>query len=259
LRALQTNVAIVCACLLLAVANVRVARAAETTRDDNIITAGITAADIDNAIAKVKSDPNLARERKIKSLHWHSDDKPVERSVRPGWLKWIGEFFGFLAQTSQVIVWLIIAVAVALLVVAIAKIVRNMGPRTRVAPFVAPTHVRDLDIRPESLPDDIGAAALALWERGEHRAALALLYRGLLSRLVHVHAIPIRHSSTEGDCVELSSKYLQGASGEYVARVVRVWQRAIYGAQTPQTQEVEFICSRFAAALSKPTVASPAS
>jgi len=258
LRALQTNVAIVCVCLLLAVANVQAARAAETTSDDNIITAGITATDIDNAIVKVKSDPNLARERKIKSLRWHSDDKPVEPTVRPGWLKWIGQFFGFLAQTSRVIVWLVIAVAVALLVVVIAKIIRNIGPRSRVAPFVAPTHVRDLDIRPESLPADIGAAALAMWERGEHRAALALLYRGLLSRLVHVHEIPIRHSSTEGDCVALSLKYLQGAPSEYVARVVRVWQRAVYGAQTPQTQEVEFICAGFAVALSKQIATSPA-
>ena len=72
--------------------------------------------------------------------------------------------------------------------------------------FVAPTHVRDLDIRPESLPDDIGAAARALWDRGEHRAALALLYRGLLSRLAHVHRLPIRDSSTEGDCLALAAR-----------------------------------------------------
>src|SRR4029079_6929748 len=74
--------------------------------------------------------------------------------------------------------------------------------------FVAPTHVRDLDIRPESPTDDIGAAARQLWDRGEQRAALALLYRGMLSRLAHVHRVPIRDSSTEGDCVELASAQL---------------------------------------------------
>ena len=58
-------------------------------------------------------------------------------------------------------------------------------------PFVAPSHVRDLDIRPESLPDDVGAAALALWQRGEQRAALALLYRG--------HAVAPRARSLRAD------------------------------------------------------------
>ena len=48
----------------------------------------------------------------------------------------------------------------------------------------------------------------ALWDRGDHRAALALLYRGLLSRLVHVHRVPIRDSSTEGDCLALAARCL---------------------------------------------------
>ena len=55
---------------------------------------------------------------------------------------------------------------------------------------------------------DIGAAARVLWDRGDHRAALALLYRGMLSRLAHVHRIPIRDSSTEGDCLALAASHL---------------------------------------------------
>ena len=59
-----------------------------------------------------------------------------------------------------------------------------------------------------AFPPDIGAAARALWDRGEHRAALALLYRGMLSRLAHVHRVPIRDSSTEGDCLALAASHL---------------------------------------------------
>jgi hypothetical protein len=255
LHAPRTSVVLLALCALLAIAGPRIARADETPSDVKTI----TVTDINDAIAKVKADPNLATERKIKSFRWRSNAENEQPTTPPSWLKWLGNFFGFLAQTSRVIVWLAIVVAVALLVVAILKIIRNIEPRSRAAAFVAPTHVRDLDIRPESLPDDIGAAALALWDRGEHRAALALLYRGLLSRLVHAHEIPVRHSSTEGDCLQLAAKHLQGARGDYVARLIRVWQRAVYGAQSPQTEDVQVLCSGFSAAVDKQPAASPTS
>src|SRR6202000_1197205 len=90
----------------------------------------------------------------------------------------------------------------------------------------APTHVQDLDIRPESLPENVGAAARGLWEGGDHRAALSLLYRGLLSRLVHVHHVPIRDSSTEGDTLQLAATRLSEDKQDYVTRLIRVWQHA---------------------------------
>jgi hypothetical protein len=111
--------------------------------------------------------------------------------------------------------------------------------------------VRDLDIRPASLPDDIGSAALALWERGEQRAALALLYRGLLSRLVHVHGVPIRASSTEGECLSLARPRLADAGARYAARLVEIWGGAVYGGLLPPTPAVQALCGEFAAALDR--------
>jgi hypothetical protein len=247
LRALQTKLALSTTCALLLLVGVGAVRAEEAAPDAQAIAAN----DVEQAIAKVKADPNLAQEQKVRTLRWQekADNAPKKPS---SWLIWIRNLFIVIATTSRAIVWLAIAVVIALLVVAIAKIVRDIEPRSRATAFTAPTHVRDLDIRPESLPDDIGGAALALWERGEHRAALALLYRGLLSRLVHGYEVPIRHSSTEGDCLALAVTRLPGARGDYVARVIRVWQRAVYGAQLPQTDEVHAICTGFTAALSRP-------
>jgi len=220
---------------------------------DSSSAAAITASDVDDAIAKTKTDPNLAQEKMVRTLRWKSEEADQNKPARKSnWFSWLKDLFGFIAQTGRLIVWLVIAVAVALLVVAVVRIVRSIEPRTRAEPFDAPTHVRDMDIRPESLPDDIGAAALALWEQGENRAALALLYRGLLSRLVHVHEIQIRHSSTEGDCLQLASQRLQGERSEYVARVIGVWQRAVYGGQAPQNIDVQTLCLGFAGALNKP-------
>jgi hypothetical protein len=109
--------------------------------------------------------------------------------------------------------------------------------------------VRDLDIRPDSLPADIGAAARALWQRGEARAALSLLYRGALSRLVHAHAVPIRSASTEGDCLRLASRSVSGEASAYFGRLVRAWQLAVYGAHQPDEASVHALCDEFDARL----------
>jgi hypothetical protein len=130
------------------------------------------------------------------------------------------------------------------------RLVRSRRPSTRSSKrAVTPTHVQDLDIRPESLPDNIGSAARKLWDSGEHRAALSLLYRGVLSRLVHVHNVPIRDSSTEGDCLRLSASRLKEEQRNYVALLIQVWQHAVYGEQQPETAALHTLCDGFAPAL----------
>src|SRR5207253_1320150 len=127
------------------------------------------------------------------------NDEPKQHGHWPSWLDWLPNLFGWIGQASQMLVWVLIAALVGVLLLFIVRLVRDTRLETRGSKFIAPTHVQDLDIRPESLPPDVGAAARALWERGEKRAALALLYRGTLSRLAHVHEVAIRDSSTEGD------------------------------------------------------------
>jgi hypothetical protein len=213
-----------------------------------------TVAQVDEAVAVVKADPNLATERSMKTLKWAS--KPKESSGKwPAWLEWffrlfgwIGALFGWIAQSGRVLVWVIAAVLAALLIIYIARVVRSRGLPQTAGKFVAPSHVRDLDIRPESLPDDIGGTARALWDRGEHRAALALLYRGLLSRLVHVHSVPIRDSSTEGDCLGLAKPRVSDEIYVYAASLVRVWLRSVYGGEEVDTNQVHALCDGFTVA-----------
>ena len=98
---------------------------------------------------------------------------------------------------------------------------------------------------------DVGAAAKALWLQGEHRAAVALLYRGALSRLVHGHSLPIRDASTEGDCLALCRTALGADAFGFVETLIRVRQRLVYGHETPQAETVLALCDRFTMALSR--------
>jgi hypothetical protein len=204
--------------------------------------------EIARALEKVKADPNLATDRTIKSLRWRDSTAP-KRSHLPAWLLWIAGLFRWLGESARLLVWCSVTVLTGLLVVFITRLVHGYAAAARGERFVAPTHVRDLDIRPESLPDDVGRAARALWDRGEHRASLALLYRGLLSRLAHVHRVPIRDSSTEGDCLALAATRLAPAKREYTVQLVRVWQRAVYGREDVPGIAVHVLCDGFAAAM----------
>jgi hypothetical protein len=213
----------------------------------------VTQQQIDRAVEKLKQDPNLASEKTVRSLSWERDEnKPRKKSRWPEWFSWIGDLFGWLGEVSQMLMWLVIAGIVALLAVFLVRVFTSgRGPRLTKS-FTAPTHVQDLDIRPESLPPDIGAAARALWDRGEQRAALALLYRGLLSRLAHVYEVPIRDSSTEGDCLTIAARTMDARRLDYATRLVRSWQRAIYGGLSIETAVVHELCANFDVHLERP-------
>jgi len=208
-----------------------------------------TRPEVRKALDKVANDPNLATVRTVNSLRWKQQEPSADE---PWWApiaRWTRGLFGWLATSGRLLVWVAGALAVALLAFFLVRLVKGRSLPRVPKQFVAPSHVRDLDIRPESLPDDVGVAALALWERGEQRAALALLYRGTLSRLVHVHAVPIRASSTEGECLALARPRLSESSARYAASLVAVWTAAVYGAEVPARGAVQALCGEFRAAL----------
>lgn len=212
-------------------------------------------ADVRSALDAVANDPNLAAERTVNMLRFKQPEPVADEPSWWGWanalVRWFRGFFLFVAESGRLVVWVLGALAAALLGFYIVRVVRVRGlPRVPRA-VVAPSHVRDLDIRPESLPDDVGAAAFELWQRGEQRAALALLYRGLLSRLVHEHAVPIRASSTEGECIALARPHLDDASARYAVRLVETWAAAVYGGLLPAPADVQSLCGEFAAATNR--------
>ncbi|HEV8332243.1 MAG TPA: DUF4129 domain-containing protein [Steroidobacteraceae bacterium] len=206
--------------------------------------AGPDEAEVSKALEQVKADPNLSPHRTTRTLKW-VDEQERRQYQQPGFLAWLGGLFAGIAGASRIFFWALIIVALGLLGLFIARLAQHFRYEGRPRVADVPTHVRELDIRPESLPRDIGATALQLWERNDHRGALVLLYRGLLSRLVHGHGVPIRESSTEADCVTLAVPRLDAVAATYTAGLVRVWQHAIYGAREPAADEMRTLCTRF--------------
>ena len=212
---------------------------------------------IEAELATLRKDPRFGGTKTEKTWRLKPREpdqaKPPERGGMPGWLAWLRDFVGWVTSVGRVVVWAVGALLVALLLVGLRHWIRERAGAAPQRPAALPSHVRDLDIRPESLPADIGATASAMWLRGEHRAALSLLYRGALSRLVHAHQLPIRAASTEGECVALARRALRPVGADYVARLVAAWQLAVYGGRLPETPAVVQLCNEFDGLLGVPS------
>ncbi len=109
------------------------------------------------------------------------------------------------------------------------------------------TEVAGLDIRPESLPDDVPSQVLMLWRKGELRQALALLYRATISHLVHDDHLEINVGATEGDCSRLAERAARSnllAAGRLSAMllVTDLWLRAAYADRWPDEAAVADGC-----------------
>jgi hypothetical protein len=234
-------IAVACVVALLTVSPSAQQTPAPDTIDENQVA---------EALAAVSSDPNLGGERTMTMLRWREQQRKPSSNV--GWLAWVAGLFGWLMTSARYLVWVGVAVLAGWLAVYVWRALRSSDTAREPADaFVPPTHVRNLDIRPESLPPNVGAAAKKLWDRGDHRDALSLLYRGLLSRLTHVHRVPIVDSSTEGDCLVLLSGRVPSSTGEYATRLVDAWQTFVYGgADTPELA-VYALCDGFAGALDR--------
>ncbi len=210
---------------------------------------------VEQAASAVRADPNLGGVKKERTWRFRDRERDPDPPARPA--PWLVELARWLAEGGRVIVWLLAAIAVAVLVVAARRWLAVHGDSMATRGARLPSHVRELDIRPESLPADIGAAVRELWLAGERRAALSLLYRGALSRLVHSYAVAIGDASTEGDCVRLARAALAPQRGDFVGTLVAAWQLAVYGDRLLATEHVLRLCADFDRLL--PVVAEPAS
>ena len=207
----------------------------------------IDEAAIARALTAVKADPNLATEQTIKTLRWRRAAAPQAKP--PARLEWLTGLVRWMNQSARVLMWLTLGLLAAVIAGFVVRMLNGVTAIERVPHGRAvPTHVQDLDIRPETLPADIGRAARQLWDSGDQRAALALLYRGLLSRLAHVHRLPIRDSSTEGDCLAFAAR-LGDQGSAYAARLISIWQASVYGHAATHTATVHGLCDDFSVSL----------
>jgi hypothetical protein len=210
---------------------------------------GLQAAELSRVQAKTLiqavMDTDDFGERETRSS-WRYVGESNETDMDLSWLiDIISGFHQGIAAVGEGVMWLAVG---ALLVYLIYWFLHHNGLLQRrmqqqVSHASLPVSVAGLDIRPDNLPDDIGATVGGLLKNGQLRPALSLLYRGAISVLVHRDQLKIPNSATEGECLLLARQVLQQEDYAYIERLTRIWQAAAYGHMLPDQQALQQLCS----------------
>jgi len=203
-----------------------------------------TAPDPAEVLRRVLASPDFRTRRKVTT--WRLKDRaPSREESGPRFQLPSFHIAGELITVIAMFAGAVIVVILAALLVGVVRDWRRRGPRRdgdedRDA---LPEAVFGLDIRPESLPPDVPAAAWAAWEQGDPAAALGLLYRGALACLVHRDGLEVAASWTEGDCLTVVRRRAAPASAEYFAALTRAWQSTAYAHRPPTGEEAKALCA----------------
>ena len=214
------------------------ARGEAVKPDANIL----TPAAVQAAVETLRHDPNLGRDKTIRSLHWVTGEQRAPKDAPA----WIVSLFLFLSQSASLVIWVAGALGLAVAAVWVYRITKSRQSAPPVAAVTGSSRVQDLDINPNSLPPDVGGAALSLLEAGRTREALSLLYRGALSRAVHRFSVAVGESFTEGEALRAVGQALARPQVTYFAALVALWQRVVYAAEAPAQESVALLCRDFA-------------
>lgn len=169
--------------------------------------------------------------------------------------EWLRKFFGSgehissIATGMEMLFWAVILCLIVLLIFRyrhwLARYLPQGAPQQRTRS--KPVTLFGLDLTRESLPQDVSASALALWQQQEKRAALALLYRASLSRLLEA-GLEIEQGHTEQECLHVAQRFAQtqaraATAITYFAQLTGAWQRLAYGHIPPAEEDAEQLCT----------------
>lgn len=189
------------------------------------------------AAGQAYRDPDLNRTRVQKSWQRKTPleaKQPTELDLQ--WLKGLSGVVAFIGEWG---LWIVVALLVLALLLTAPRWLPWMrglhAPRVRIDNAVTSEAVAP----PPRLPDDVAAAARALWRSGQRRHALALVYRAGVVALSRRLQTTLPPGATEAECLRASRRLPQAEDRQLFAQVVRTWQYAAYAARDPGDDEFE--------------------
>jgi hypothetical protein len=193
-------------------------------------------------IAEVLKAPEFPHQRTV--TRWQrrgADELRDGPDFDLSWLRAIGYAF---AKSSEVALWILAGALVALALWWAARLMPRAPPAPR-APYQPPAALFGMALAPETLPADLAGAVRAHLAAGRMREALALLYRGTLSALVHGRGIALRPSDTESEALARVRAHGEAATAQFFGELVLHWQRAAYARRPPAAAEVERLLAAY--------------
>lgn len=201
-------------------------------------------------IEEIKADEVFHQMKTVRvpDLSWLEFDDENEDEQTEGDLEFLKDLFGLIARFGEVILWVLVISLVLLMAYRyrdwLAEVVFDKPIRSK---RVTPKTLFGLDLTEESLPEDIGGSARALWNQNRHRDCLSLLYRATLFRLIQI-GLDIHDGDTEQECLESTKRHgkqlaISKQCIDYLATLTRLWRQLAYGHILPDQNEVIELCS----------------
>ncbi|NVJ66510.1 MAG: DUF4129 domain-containing protein [Gammaproteobacteria bacterium] len=186
------------------------------------------------AIEKIQSSPDYKRTEKtskLRRINPLESNKDTEREEKSGSKDLFGKGLG------EVLSWLFIIALIVFLLFKLPVIIEyfQAGSRTKnekLGNKKKPEQLFGLDLKQETLPDDIVQESIALWQAGKHREALGLLYRASLSKLIHEYHCDFEDGFTELECQKIVEQ-MQLPLAQYFAELTETWRLLAYGHKLP--------------------------
>jgi hypothetical protein len=209
------------------------------------------------AVDAVLADAVFGRE--VPDREWRYRAEPEQDQPRqfPAWAAWLASVADWLAASLRLLVYGLLAVAagVGLFLLYRHRSLLRGARRDRGRP---PESLFGLDLRPDSLPDDIAAAARAELAAGRAVAALSLLYRGALVALIHRDGVELGAGDTEADCEARARGRIGAPAFEVFRDLVAAWRAAAYGHFPPETARLLRLCEAWERHFGAPRAAAQA-
>ena len=155
-----------------------------------------------------------------------------------------------LANLIKIIIYLCSAVALIWLIYHYRQGIRSVFsslPKIKGKKAEKPKVLFGLDVQQDTLPDNVPAEAVRLWDQGHIRSAIGLLYRATLSELIHSHSFHFHPGNTERECAALVAErtdILQPLNS-YVQNLTEQWQLLAYAHRPPPRKAFEYLCQNW--------------
>lgn len=203
-------------------------------------------------VAKAQEETYPTDAEVIREVKSHPDFKVHEQTIRvpkekPSKSSWTWPSLGWAAELGTALGFFALALLIALIVWLIIRYwhvfkMKSPGGVKAIAPPTAKV-VMGMQVTAESLPKDIPSRVLALWREGKHHEALALLYRGTISKVIDISRVDIQESDTEGDCLRRVVAAGNAAHPGYFKGLTETWMRLAYAELVPSESDVVSLCS----------------
>lgn len=193
---------------------------------------------------------------------WRFDwpDEEEEAGQPPAFLKALLEWLSGLSGGLGVLMHLLLWSLLLLLVIGLWRLWRRYAahnPRSA-GDIARADHWLASPLRlADALPDDVIAAARALWQAQRGRDALGLLYRAALVRLGERHGFRAADSATEGECLRLVRRHVPAVAAPF-GELVQAWTQAAWNHRLPEAPDAAIAAYRATLAADAPAGPLPA-